>query len=88
MVDKQEKRKVIEEFGQGPKDTGSTEVQIALLTKEIVDLTGHCQVNSHDYSSKRGLLKKVCQRRKLLRYLEQKNDVKYKELIQKLGLRK
>jgi len=82
------KKKVIEEFGRGPKDTGSSEVQIALLTKEISDLTGHCQAHVHDHSSKRGLLKKVCQRRKLLHYLGKHNDVTYKELIQKLGLRK
>lgn len=84
----EEKTKLIKEFGQSPQDTGSSEVQIALLTRAITQLTGHCQANPQDFSSKRGLLKKVCQRRRLLRYLGSTNEQKYKELIGKLGLRK
>ncbi len=85
---KDEKTKIIEEFGRDTHDTGSVEVQVALLTKSISELTGHCQKNAQDFSSKRGLLKKVCQRRGLLRYLERTDTKKYKNLIEKLGLRK
>jgi len=88
VIKTEDKTKIIKEFGQGPSDTGSAEVQVALLTTDIKQLTGHCQANAHDYSSKRGLLKKVCQRRRLLRYLERTNEKAYKALIAKLGLRK
>lgn len=85
---KEEKKKIIKEFSRGEKDTGSTEVQIAILTKEINDLTEHLKVHIHDYHSRRGLLKKVGQRRSLLKYLAKKDVTKYREVIQKLGLRK
>lgn len=88
VTQNENKTNVIKEFGRNPKDTGSSEVQVALLTKAIDQLTIHCQANAHDFSSKRGLLKKVCQRRKLLSYLERTNDKAYKALIGKLGLRK
>ena len=78
---KEEKAKIVREFGQSENDTGSMEVQIAILTKEIEDLTRHLEVHKHDYHSKRGLLMKVGQRRNKLNYL-MKNDVR------KLGLRK
>lgn len=85
---KEEKAKIVREFGQSENDTGSMEVQIAILTKEIEDLTRHLEVHKHDYHSKRGLLMKVGQRRNKLNYL-MKNDVtKYREIINKLGLRK
>ena len=84
----QERTQIINEFGSSAKDTGSTEVQIALLTKAINELTEHCQINPKDFSSKRGLLKKVCQRRRLLHYLERGSSEKYRALISKLGLRK
>ena len=85
---KDEKQKIIKEFARNEKDTGGTEVQIAILTKEINDLTEHLKVHTHDYHSKRGMLKKVGQRRSKLNYL-MKNDVtKYREVINKLGLRK
>ena len=85
---KEEKAKIIKEFAKNEKDCGSTEVQIAILTKEINDLTEHLKVHIHDYHSKRGLLMKVGQRRSKLNYL-MKNDVtKYREIINKLGLRK
>ncbi len=88
VLQREEKTKIISDFGQNAQDTGSAEVQIALLTKHITDLTGHCQANPKDFSSRRGLLKMVCQRKRLLRYLEQTNEKKYKQLISKLGLRK
>lgn len=85
---KEEKAKIVREFGQSENDTGSMEVQIAILTKEIEDLTRHLEVHKHDYHSKRGLLMKVGQRRNKLNYL-MKNDVtKYCEIVRKLGLRK
>lgn len=85
---KEEKAKIVKEFGRDEKDTGSVEVQIAILTKEIEDLTSHLSVHKHDYHSKRGLLMKVGQRRSKLNYL-MKNDVtKYREVVKKLGLRK
>ena len=69
-------------------DTGSAEVQIAILTKEINDLTEHLKVHIHDYHSRRGLLKKVGQRRSMLQYLAKKDVTRYREVIKKLGLRK
>ncbi len=88
LVQTEEKKNIIKEFGKNPKDTDSSQVQIALLTKDILNLTEHCKVNAHDYSSKRGLLKKVCLRRDLSRYLERTDEKAYKALIGKLGLRK
>jgi small subunit ribosomal protein S15 len=88
ILQKEEKTKIINDFGHGAKDTGSTEVQIALLTKHIGDLTNHCQANPKDFSSRRGLLQMVCQRKRLLHYLENTNEERYKQLINKLGLRK
>ena len=85
---KEEKANIIKEFARDEKDTGSAEVQIAILTKEINDLTEHLKVHTHDYHSRRGLLKKVGQRRSLLKYLAKKDVTKYREVIQKLGLRK
>jgi len=87
-LSKEEKGKVIKEFSLGTADTGSTEVQIALLTKGIKELTKHCQENPKDYSSKRGLLRMVCRRSSFLRYLQREDAQKYKFLIGKLGLRK
>lgn len=85
---KEEKAKIIEEYRRDNKDTGSCEVQIAILTKEINDLTEHLKVHKHDYHSNRGLLKKVGQRRNMLQYLARKDVTRYRELIQRLGLRK
>lgn len=87
-LSKEEKAKIVKEFGKNDKDTGSIEVQIAILTKEINELTAHLKEHIHDYHSKRGLLMKVGQRRSKLNYL-MKNDVtKYRDVINKLGLRK
>ena len=85
---KEEKSKIVKEFARNEKDTGSAEVQIAILTKEINDLTEHLKEHIHDYHSRRGLLKKVGQRRSMLQYLAKKDITKYREVIQKLGLRK
>lgn len=85
---KSEKASIIKEFARDEKDTGSAEVQIAILTKEINDLTEHLKVHIHDYHSRRGLLKKVGQRRSMLQYLAKKDVTRYREVIKKLGLRK
>ena len=87
-LSKEEKAKIVKEFGKNDKDTGSIEVQIAILTKEINDLTAHLKEHTHDYHSKRGLLMKVGQRRSKLNYLMKNDITKYREVIDKLGLRK
>lgn len=86
MLDKKKKDKIIEKFKTHAHDTGSPEVQIAILTTEIKDLTGHLKVNKKDFSSRRGLLKKVGQRRRLLRYLERESQKRYDKLLEKLKL--
>ena len=85
---KEEKAKIIKEFAKNDKDTGSTAVQIAILTQEINTLTDHFKEHKHDYHSNRGLLKKVGQRKRLLTYLKDKDIVAYRDVIKKLGLRK
>ena len=85
---KEEKASIIKEFAKNEKDCGSAEVQIAILTKEINDLTKHMQVHKHDYHSKRGLLIKVGRRKKLLSYLKENDIASYREVIKKLNLRK
>lgn len=85
---KEVKQDIIKNFAKSKNDTGSAEVQIAILTQEINDLTDHLKVHIHDYHSRRGLLKKVGQRRNMLQYLAKKDVQSYRELIQKLGLRK
>jgi len=88
MLTKEDKQKIVEEFGANGTDTGSTEVQIALLTKRIEDLMDHFKTNKKDHASRRGLLKMVGSRRKLLKYLKRKDLESYRALIAKLGLRK
>lgn len=85
---KVEKQQIIKEFARDEKDTGSTEVQIAILTKEIEKLTAHLKEHKHDYHSNRGLLMKVGQRRSLLKYLAKTDVQKYREVVKKLELRK
>jgi len=87
-LSKEVKQAIIKEYAKNEKDTGSAEVQIAILTKEIDELTEHLKVHIHDFHSRRGLLKKVGQRRNMLQYLQRKNIQSYRELIKKLGLRK
>ena len=83
-----QKAQVVKQHQRAVNDTGSPEVQIALLTERINDLTGHFKTHVKDFHSRRGLLKMVSQRRKLLDYLKRKNADKYRSLIERLGLRK
>ncbi|MBY0341764.1 MAG: 30S ribosomal protein S15 [Rhodocyclaceae bacterium] len=83
-----DKAKIVADFQRAQGDTGSSEVQIALLTARINDLTGHFKEHNKDHHSRRGLLRMVSTRRKLLDYLKRKNADSYRELIQRLGLRK
>jgi small subunit ribosomal protein S15 len=85
---RENKQSICAEFGQGSTDTGSSAVQVALLTKNITVLTEHCQKNPKDFSSRRGLLKMVSNRRSFLAYLQRTDVNRYKELVAKLGLRK
>ena len=85
---KEEKQKIVQDFGVNDADTGRTEVQIALLTNRIKQLTEHFKVNKKDHNSRRGLLKLVGQRRKLLNYLQKTDLEKYREILGKLELRK
>jgi len=88
MIEKEKKTATVRQYQLHEKDSGSTEVQIALLTERINEMTEHLKVHEHDHHSRRGLLKLVGQRRRLLTYLSN-NDVKrYRQLIGKLGLRK
>ena len=88
MLSKEKKEAIIAEYGKTPTDTGSPEVQVALLTARITELTEQLKVNQQDHHSRRGLLKMVGQRRGLLMYLK-KNDInRYRTLIERLGLRK
>lgn len=84
----QEKEAIVSEFARGAGDTGSPEVQIALLTKNIEGLQAHFKEHSKDHHSRRGLIRMVNQRRKLLDYLKRKNVSRYAELIGQLGLRR
>ena len=87
-MDKSKKTEVISNFQLRERDTGSTEVQVALLTERINQLTGHMVANRHDYHTQRGLLKLVGQRKRLLVYLTKVNMSRYNQLIKRLGLRK
>ena len=82
------KREIINEFSRGEGDTGSPEVQIAILTERINELNEHLREHKKDHHSRRGLLKMVGQRRNLLNYLRNKDVARYRDLIQKLGLRR
>ncbi len=82
------KAKILAEFGRGENDSGSTEVQVALLTAQINHLQGHFKEHTHDHHSRRGLLRMVSSRRKLLAYLKRTDVARYTALIQKLGLRR
>ena len=82
------KKQIIDEYGTSEGDTGSPEVQIALLTQRIKDLTEHSRQHKHDHHSRRGLLLLVGQRRRLLRYLESIDVERYRSLIKRLGLRR
>ena len=87
-LDKESKNKLMEEFARHQSDTGSHEVQIALLTSRISQLTDHLRENSHDESSRRGLLKMVGRRRRLLAYIRKKDFERYMALTDRLGIRR
>ena len=87
MIPKEKKQEVISEYRTHESDTGSPEVQVAVLTERIRELTEHLMAHSKDFHSRRGLLKMVGSRRKLLRYLKDKDFNRYKSLIERLGLR-
>jgi small subunit ribosomal protein S15 len=83
-----QKQEVVSEYQRSNSDTGSPEVQVALLSTRIQNLTGHFKAHIHDHHSRRGLLKMVSQRRKLLDYLKNKDVERYRDLITRLGLRR
>lgn len=85
-MNKEQKEQVIKKYGKNVQDTGSSEVQIALFTEKVKELTGHLNKHKKDFASRRGLLKTVAQRRKLLKYLQKHNENKYKEISQALDL--
>ncbi len=88
MLSKEKIASLTKEFGRNAADTGSVEVQVALLTAQINALTEHMKANKKDYSSNRGLLKMVGRRKKMLEYLKREDINRYRDLITKLGLRK
>lgn len=87
MLDKKLKERIIKKFAIHENDTGSSEVQIAILTEEIRQLTEHLKTHKKDFSSRRGLLKKVGERRRLLRYLERESDQRFENLVKRLKLK-
>ena len=88
MISKEKKAQIIAEYGRKEGDTGSPEVQIAILTDRIVTLTEHLKEHPKDFHSRRGMLKMVGQRRNLLGYLKKKDITRYRAIVEKLGLRK
>ena len=87
-MDKVKKTEIVGKFAHREGDTGSTEVQVALLTERINQLTGHMAANRHDFHTQRGLIKMVGKRRRLLAYLSREKASRYNDLIKRLGLRK
>ncbi|MFF5080982.1 30S ribosomal protein S15 [Actinoplanes sp. NPDC000266] len=87
-LDQETKTKIIDEYKSKDSDTGSPEVQVAMLTKRIADLTEHLKVHKHDHHSRRGLLLLVGRRRRLLNYVQKKDIARYRTLIERLGLRR
>ena len=85
---KETKEELVKKYARSKNDTGSAEVQIAILTEEIKNLTEHLKEHKHDHHSRRGLLRKVGQRRSMLNYLAKKDVTRYREIVSKLGLRK
>lgn len=86
-LNKEVKAEIVEKYARNPKDTGSAEIQIAILTEEIKALTEHLKEHKHDFHSRRGLYKKVGQRRNLLKYLKNENVARYRDVVSSLGLR-
>lgn len=87
-LDPQVKAKIIEDYAQAKGDTGSPEVQVAILTAQITDLTDHLKKHKKDNHSRKGLLKMVAKRRRLLNFLQKKNESRYQKLIERLSLKK
>lgn len=87
MLDKAKKQRIIKKFATHTGDTGSTQVQVAVLTEEIKELTEHLKTHRKDFSSRRGLLKKVNQRRRLLRYLEKEDQAEFDKIVEKLKIK-
>ena len=87
-ITKEQKTQVISDFSNSKEDTGSPEVQVAILSERITNLTDHLKIHKKDFHSRRGLLMMVGQRRRLLDYLDAKNSDRYKELVKRLGLRR
>ena len=87
-LDAAEKTRIMQEYATGESDTGSPEVQVAVLSKRIRDLTEHLRVHKHDHHSRRGLLLLVGRRRRLLNYLQKTDITRYRSLIERLGLRR
>jgi len=87
MLDNKAKEKIIKSYQIHKGDTGSSEVQIAILTKEIEELSNHLKKHHHDFSSRRGLLKKISQRRKLIKYLQKENEASLMKIAKKLKLK-
>lgn len=88
MICQKQKAEAVQKFGKNVKDTGSTEVQVAILTKRIDDLAGHFQGHKHDYHSQRGLMMLIGKRRRLLKYLRATSEERYSKVISELGLRR
>lgn len=88
MITTERKKALVAEFGKTATDSGNPAVQVAILTERIKNLTDHFSTHKHDHHSKRGLMKLIGKRRSLLKYIGQKDENSYKELINKLGLRK
>ena len=87
-IDKNQTIKIIKDFGSNETDSGSADVQVAILTERIKNLTEHLKTHKKDFGSRRGLLSMVGQRRNLLKYIKNKNEDRYLDLIKKLGLRR
>lgn len=87
-LDSATKKQIIAEYGSSPQDTGSPEVQVAMLTRRISDLTEHLKSHKHDHHSRRGLLILVGQRRRLLQYLQRTDIARYRSIIERLGIRR
>ncbi len=88
MITKEKKAEAISKMARNKKDVGSPEVQVAILTERILEVTEHVKENKHDFMARRGLMQMVGKRKKLLKYLEDTDFEKYKETVKKLGLRK
>lgn len=88
MISSEKKKAIVKDVASSEKDTGSPESQVAILTARIAELTEHLKVNKKDFAARRGLLQMVGKRKRLLRYIAQKDSEKYLELIKKLGIRR